>query len=230
VGRASPRRIAAGFIERAIDRQISISRFVAASIPETSSVILNGVPRNSRPAAPEQLVLVAQRFEEEKATQVALHAWAESGLRHEGWRLALAGRGSQEAELRALVDRLGLLNSVEFIGVQSDVQSLLGRAAILLAPAPNEPFGLSVVEAMAAGVPVVAARGGGHAETVGAATDRWLFPAGASRTAARMLDALGADSAERERYGALLQSWQRTHLSVETHVDALETVYAGLAR
>lgn len=223
-------RLGARVITRSIDRQIAISRFVAESIGEPSIVILNGVPVNHRPPAPELMVLVAQRLESEKCTHVAIHAWAQSKLRHGGWRLTIAGSGRQASELTQLAGTLGLRDSVDFVGVQTDMTSLMSRAAIFLATAPAEPFGLTVVEAMAAGVPVVAARGGGHVETVGAVSGRWLFPVGGASAAAAMLDSLGAEPSARQREGATLQAWQRDHLSIESHVDQLESVYAEVRR
>ena len=223
-------RLGARLIRGAIDRQIATSRFVAEGISEPSTVVLNGVPVNDDPPRPERMVLMAQRLEREKCADVAIRAWAESTLRNHGWRLTLAGSGRQAAELVELVDGLGLHDSVEFVGVQANMQSLMSRAGIFLATTPADAFGFSVVEAMAAGVPVVAARGGGHLETVGAADDRCLFPIGDWGAAAAALDALGTDPVERIRLGFALQVWQRAHLSIERHVDQLEQVYSELSR
>ena len=223
-------RAGARLIVRSVDRQIAISQFVAAAIGEPSIVLLNGVPNNNRPRAPERIVLVAQRLEPEKCTDVAIRAWAQSSLRGAGWRLTVAGRGRQQPELTQLVQRLGLHDSIDFVGMQSDLAQLMSRAGIFLATAPAEPFGLTIVEAMAAGLPVVAAFGGAHVETIGGASDRWLFPAGDAQAAATMLDSLGADPEERERVGAREQEWQRAHLSIESHVDQLEKIYADVRR
>ncbi len=229
-GASTAGRLGARFIAHAIDRQIAISRFVAESIHEPATIILNGVPRNDEKGAPGPMVLLAQRLEHEKRTDVAIRAWSRSKLRLAGWTLTVAGTGSQAWELARLAESLGLGESVDLVGAQPDVTALMKRAGIFLATAPAEPFGLSVVEAMAAGVPVIAARGGAHLETVGAVGDRWLFPIGDERAVATKLDTLGADDMERRRYGATLQEWQRTHLSLETHVDQLERVYAEIRR
>ena len=93
--------------------------------------------------------------------------WAKSRLADGGWRLLIAGSGSLETPLRELAKALGVEDCVSFLGHVADTDSLLRDAAVLLAPAPAEPFGLSVAEAMAFGVPVVAARGGAHPETLG---------------------------------------------------------------
>jgi glycosyltransferase involved in cell wall biosynthesis len=233
---ASPRgtahltRLGARLITRAIDRQVSISRFVAESIGEGSIVILNGVPSTQSRPESEPMVLVAQRLEREKQTEVAIRAWEESRLRRDGWQLTIAGRGSQSSDLAHLVKRLHLQDSVDFVGVQADMRPLMKRAGIFLAAAPAEPFGLSVVEAMAAGLPIIAASGGAHLETVGAVSEQCLFPAGDWRRAAALLDELGANPDERRQVGAALQAWQRQYLTIETHVDQLEELYEELRR
>jgi glycosyltransferase involved in cell wall biosynthesis len=222
--------LGARLISRVVDRQIATSHFVAESIGEPSIVILNGVPFNDRQPTPERNVLVAQRLEPEKCTDLAIQAWTRSKLMNEGWRLTIAGRGSQETTLIHLVASLGVQDSVDFVGVQADMRPLMSRASIFLATTPTESFGLSAVEAMAAGLPVVAARGGAHLETIGAADERWLFPVGDARVAAAMLDSLGDDAVERSRLSAGLRAWQREHLSIGTHVDQLEKVYEELRR
>jgi glycosyltransferase involved in cell wall biosynthesis len=112
---------------------------------------------------------------------------------------------------------------VRFAGRVADTDRLLAEAAVLLAPAPAEPFGLSVVEAMAHGVPVVAADGGAHRETVGEAG--LLVPAGDAGAMAEALTALAGDLALRRAVGTRLRRRQQERFSLERHVDRLETLY-----
>ncbi len=121
---------------------------------------------------------------------------------------------------------LGLADSVSFIGHVADTAGLLDSSSMLLAPAPLEPFGLSVVEAMAHGVPVVAAGGGGHLETVG--DDGLLFPPGDAAAGGRALAELGASRARRLEMGAVLRDKQQRHFSLGVHVDRLEQLYADV--
>ncbi len=213
-----------------LDCQLAISAYVASALDEPTVVLANGVP--VRAAAPvahrRQEVLVLQRLEIEKDTRLALGAWARSGARAAGWRLRVAGRGSEEPRLRALASTLEIGQSVEFLGHVENVAALFARVGILLATAGSEPFGLSVVEAMAAGVPVVAAAGGAHLETVGSATRRYLFAPGDAAACAEHLDALVSSSAARESYGKQLQAHQREHFNLEVHVDRLLDIYRVL--
>jgi glycosyltransferase involved in cell wall biosynthesis len=207
-----------------MDEQIAISQFVA-SVVSASRILPNGV--EIAPAGPpsrERSVLVMQRLEVEKQTDVVLQAWAASRLRHNGWRLVIAGRGSHLAGLQRLAGELNLTQSVEWPGFVEDPALLLSRSAIFLAPAPAEPFGLTVVEAMARATPVVAADGGAHRETVGA--DGWLFPAGDAGACARILD--DVEHRDLASYGTRLRSRQHELFNIEVHTDALLQIYRGL--
>jgi len=120
--------------------------------------------------------------------------------------------------------------SVRFVGHVGDVSSYLRRAGILLATAPAEPFGLSVVEAMAAGVPVIAARSGGHLETIGSVDGAPLFPVGDVNAAARCLTDLAADSGRRKDLSDAGREVQRREFSLARQVSEIEGIYRMVLR
>jgi glycosyltransferase involved in cell wall biosynthesis len=207
-----------------MDEQIAISHFVAATVSATR-VLPNGVEvADAGSLDRERSVLVMQRLEVEKRTDVALRAWSSSRLRHHGWRLVIAGRGSHLSDLRRLAEDLSLTESIDWPGFTDDPALLLSRSAIFLAPAPAEPFGLTVVEAMARATPVVAADGGAHRETMGG--DGWLFPVGDAGACARLLDDL--ENRDLSDYGARLRSRQHELFDIEDHTDALLQIYREL--
>ncbi len=161
----------------AITYEVAISRYVADAAG--GEVILNGIPDVGPPPDPADrrpVVLMAQRLEAEKRTDVALRAWQRSGLATRGWELHLAGEGAERARLADLARDLGVDASVRFLGRVDDVPERMRRASLFLATADAEPFGLAVVEAMAAALPAVAADAGGHRETIGSATPETLYP------------------------------------------------------
>ena len=96
----------------------------------------------------------------------------------------------------------------------------------MVAPAPEEPFGLAVVEAMAHGIPVVAAAGGAHLETLG--TDGLLFAPGDVSGAASLLRRIAEDVSWRREVGAKLRSRQELLFSLDTHASKLEAIYASV--
>lgn len=216
---------------RRIDAQIAVSQFVADHIEGESTVILPGVqspePR-SVPRERARTVLVAQRLEPEKETDLAVRAFDFSGIAALGWRLDIAGDGSLREPLVALATRLGVADAVDFLGHRADVPDLMATAGLLLAPGRREGYGLTVVEAMSAGLPVIAAAGGGHLETAGLVLDAALFAPGDVSHAGRLLRELVADLPRRNRYGRALQVAQREALSLSAQAAATEAVYRSV--
>ncbi len=214
--------------ERRIAAQISVSRYVADHIGGESTVILSGVETSDPgPSAWERdpVVLVVQRLQPEKNTHLALEAFAASGLVSLGWRMDVAGDGPLRPTLERLASELGIEGAVHFLGRRSDVPQLMSSAGILVAPGENEAFGISAVEAMAAGLPVVAAAAGGQLETVGRVPDAALFPPGDAARAAALLRCLALDVHARALYGRALREAQRRDLTLGAQARATERVY-----
>ena len=204
-----------------MDEQIAISEFVATAV-HSNRVLLNGVEATDPgPSTRARQVLVMQRLEEEKHTDVALRAWSASKLRKNGWRLVIAGRGRELYELRRLSTNLGLSDSIEWPGFVDDPTQLLTYASVLLAPAPDEPFGLTVVEAMARATPVIAADGGAHRETVGSMVGSSPLATPPHALASLTMSRIGT---------LLLTETSSEHgnanlFDIETHADKLLQVY-----
>jgi glycosyltransferase involved in cell wall biosynthesis len=224
-GKTKGGALAAKFIAPRLSAQIAISDFVASRAEGKTIVIPNGVRDSPEGAHDEKVVLVAQRLESEKETSVALRAWKESGLGNEGWVLHVAGTGAETEALRHLARELGIEETCRFLGFCDDIGGQLSHARILLATAPAEPFGLSVVEAMATGLPVIAVGSGGTAETVGPVTDRWLFRPGDYQTAGKLLAELAADPSTALSYGRDLRATQKERFNIDVTTQKVEQVY-----
>ena len=106
----------------------------------------------------------------------------------------------------------------------------MARAGIFLAPRPDEAYGLSVLEAMAAGLPVVAAGGGGHLETVGRLEHAALYPPGNLAAAADLLTGLAEDAERRGALATAQQLLQRSSFTLETQERATDAVYRRVLR
>jgi glycosyltransferase involved in cell wall biosynthesis len=223
-------RLAGMAIRPLVDMQLAISDYVAARVDGASVVVHPGVPHQaSIPAGGRApTVLLAQRLEEEKRTDIALRAWQRSGLAQAGWELHLVGGGAQEESLRSLARDLGVADSCRFLGPRDDLSTRYNQASIFFAPTPDEGFGLAVVEAMAAGLPVVAAGSGGHLETVGICPDAALFAPGDVDEASLLLRSLGADEGRRRLYGQELQALQRQKFDLFSQAKQVATVYQTL--
>jgi len=133
-----------------------------------------GTGDSAPPPAEQHLILSIGRLVWEKGHQDLLRGLAL--LRRRGARdvrAVVVGQGPEERRLRAVARDLGVADLVEFRGFVSheEVPSLLGRASCLVLaslPTPywEEQFGMVLVEAMAAGLPVVAARSGAIPEVL----------------------------------------------------------------
>ncbi|MFI0373467.1 glycosyltransferase [Actinomadura sp. 1N219] len=102
------------------------------------------------------VVACVGRLSYEKGVDLMLEAWERVSARHPGWRLHVYGGGPDGERLKAQADAAGLSGSVEFRGVVADVEEALVEASIFALPSRAEGFPMSVLEAMAYGLPTVA--------------------------------------------------------------------------
>lgn len=215
-----------------IDAQISISGAVAAAIDGPSTVVHSGVearlPQDG--LLRERIVLIAQRLQPEKQSAIGVRAFAASGLAGEGWALIVAGHGPEQAALEALAAELGLGDAVAFLGYRTDLPAIMDRAALLVAPCPVEGLGLTVLEAMAGGLPVVAAGAAGHIEVLAGFEERCLFPPGDVAAAGARLRALAHDDPARHALGVALHSVQQRDFSLRAQAEGTERVYREVLR
>lgn len=155
-----------------------------------------------------RLVLVG-RMIPVKGHRVALEALQRLEAEHPGHALHLFGDGPLEAELREACARAGLAHAVHFRGVVAPdvLRAELARADVVLQPSVQGPDGMvegvpnSVLEAMAAGAPVVASRHGGIPEAVADGETGLLVEEGRADALADALRALAADPARRAALG-----------------------------
>lgn len=218
-------RLAAPAISGLVDRQIAVSDFVATRLERPpDAVIKNAVlPSPCLWSPASRTVLVLQRLEREKDTLTALRAWKLSRLTDEDWSLRVVGDGAERAMLERWVADEGVAG-VTFAGWSTDVPAEFSSAGVLLAPGPSDSFGLGVLEAMAAGVPVLACGSGGHLETVGLLPEAPMFPPADAATAADRLRLLQSDEM-RSTLSAAGRRVVETSFSLEQHVDQLLDQY-----
>jgi glycosyltransferase involved in cell wall biosynthesis len=127
--------------------------------PDQYRVVVNGVDleRFARPRRPQEgRVVMISRLSEQKRPERAVHAIALLRHRRRSAHLVVLGDGPLRAPVEQLVSRLGVSQAVELLGDGADVPEHLSRASCLVLTSDYEGCPLSVLEAMAAGVPVVA--------------------------------------------------------------------------
>ncbi len=102
-----------------------------------------------------KIVLMASRLEREKNIEMALHVWKKVTEKIPQAGLVIVGKGSEEALLKEKTRELGLENSVVFLGWQNDTASLYKTADCFLSTSWFEGYGMTFVEAQAAGLKIV---------------------------------------------------------------------------
>ena len=98
--------------------------------------------------------------------------------RHPHVRLRLLGGGRLEAELRQRANELGVANDVEFCAFREDPSGFLGELDVFCLSSNSEGLPMSLLEALAAGLPVVATGVGGVPDVVAKTDSGWLSPPG----------------------------------------------------
>jgi glycosyltransferase involved in cell wall biosynthesis len=222
-----------------VDRIICVCQaarrtFLMSGVEEARfSVIYNGiVPRPSGRGRDEvrgrlgaghgPLILTVARFTEQKGHSTLLNALPGVLAAHPGAHLAWVGNGPLEEQLRARAGVLGVAGNILFLGCRDDVGDLMAAADVLCLPSYFEGHPLVVLEAMAAGLPVVAARSLGITEAVRNGETGLLVP---FDNAPVLVDALCRVLNEPElaaRLGAAGRAAVRQHFSA--HRMARETL------
>jgi glycosyltransferase involved in cell wall biosynthesis len=177
-------KLASGWSDRIIavcESEFKVAERFKVIPPKKMVVIHNGLPDLQPPMLarpdidPPHLIMVA-RF---AAPKDHLSLFKALGLLIDlPWSLTLVGDGDGRREAEELAVRLGISERIEFLGVREDVPALLVASQLFVLSTQREGFPLSVLEAMRAGLPVVASNVGGISEAVKNGTTGLLFPAG----------------------------------------------------
>ncbi|MBM3443738.1 MAG: N-acetyl-alpha-D-glucosaminyl L-malate synthase BshA [Bacteroidetes bacterium] len=160
---------------------VDIHRFTKRPIDAFKKVI---APNN------EKIILHASNFR--KVKRIADVIYTFNKIRSEiPSKLLLVGDGPERPMAEELCRELGICEDARFVGKQQDMEEIYAIADLFLLPSEYESFGLSALEAMAAGAPVIATQTGGLPEIVSDGKDGYLSEVGdvenMSRNAKRLL-------------------------------------------
>jgi glycosyltransferase involved in cell wall biosynthesis len=199
---------------------------------ENVSSMPNPLPFMPESPAPRTAKVVASvgRLAFEKGVDLLLDAWAEAAPQHPDWVLRIYGAGVEEPTLRAHCTSLGIDDSVEWMGSTDDVLGALRGASVFAQASRAEGFPITLLEAMAAGVPVAAFDcAPGVREIVSDGEDGLLARLGNTMELAGHLRVLMADRELRDRLGdRAFRSVQR--FSGTEITDRWEELFAFLER
>jgi glycosyltransferase involved in cell wall biosynthesis len=197
--------------------------------PARVALVYNGIqaaplPAPSSGGAPVRLGCLGN-IRPVKGYEYLLRALAE--VRGE-WELSIAGRvldGEYGRRLERLAAELGLSERVRFLGGVTRAGSFLGGLDLLVLPSLSEGFSNTLLEAMAAGLPVVATSVGSNPEVIREGRDGFLVPPGESSALARCLRDLIADPRLRERLGLSARRRVESDFSITRTVSRMQALY-----
>ncbi len=229
--------------------QAAADRFISEGIVprELLTVVPNGIDtdrlRNVPPDARESLRrsiglghefvwLAVGRFEVAKDYPNMLRGFARVRARHPQAVLLLVGRGSLQQETEAITQELGLAGAVRFLGVRSDVPVVMSAADGYVMSSAWEGMPMVLLEAAAAGLPIVATMAGGNHEVVRNEETGFLVPTRDSEALGlAMLRLMGLSEAQRRSMGERGHEHVRAHYGLSRVAERWERLYwEALAR
>jgi glycosyltransferase involved in cell wall biosynthesis len=175
--------------------------------------------------APGGPAVIVARLSPEKDLGTLLRAAAVLCAQYPDFRLAVAGDGPCRAELEALAVSLGLGEAVRFLGAVRDVPALLARARLFVLSSLTEGISLTLLEAMARGLPVVATAVGGNGEVVAAGESGVLVPPADPASLAAAIAPLWTDPERCARMGVAGRRRAEALFDVRRMVAAYESLY-----
>jgi len=174
-----------------------------------------------------RVLMHASNFRPVKNVEMVVRIFAAVHERMDA-RLVMVGDGPDKPRAELLARELGVSRHVLFLGNQEVMEELLPLADVFLLPSSTESFGLVALEAMSAGVPVVASRVGGLPELVESGVTGFLVPEGNLDAHVRAVMSLLEDGALRRRFGRAGRKVAREQFEVGRVVERYRKVYEDL--
>jgi glycosyltransferase involved in cell wall biosynthesis len=172
------------------------------------------------------VVVMLGRLEPVKNPMALLHALAKAG--RDNLRAVFVGIGSLESDLRIAAIEMALERRVRFLGFRDDIADCLLASDVFAMPSNTEGLPISLLEALAAGLPVIASAVGGIPSVLGDPPAGFLIQPGDTDAFARGLARLADDVALRRELGA--QGRKRiSAFTIDRMTDTYESIYAQRA-
>ena len=235
-------------LDRLADHVNAVCEFSARSLSQVDGfsrdrieVIPNGVdlPRYGREAdiaglrqrlgldPTRRYVTTIARFHPVKDHRTLFHAFAEVAPLRRDVDLLLAGDGALRETLELLARDLKIASRVHFLGVRGDVADLLRASDVFALTSVSEAASITLLEAMAAGLPVVVTAVGGNPEIVRDGVDGLLAPRGDSHAVAKALVRVLDDGRLAYNMGQAGTERVRTTYRLDDTVERYFALYAG---
>jgi glycosyltransferase involved in cell wall biosynthesis len=161
-----------------------------------------------------------------KNQQLAIHVVAELFKRGIDVQLNLLGEGSEREKLEEVTQQLNLAEHIFFRGNVDEPERFLKKSAVYLHTARYEPFGLVILEAMAAGLPVVCADGGGNRDIIRNGQNGFILDTEKPEAFADKIEHLLKNTEQRIRMGSNAQRFAQT-FDIKSYAERLMAIYTA---
>ena len=174
------------------------------------------------------LFVCVARFAVQKNHALLLKAFAAGPAPTRSAHLILVGEGDLRESLEEQTHKLGLARQVHFLGVRSDIPDMLGAMDVFALSSDYEGNPLSVMEAMAAGLPVVATAVGGVPNLLENGREGFIVPPGSVQDLSKAMSLLLGNQDLRQYLGRAAARRAKEHSDVSAMVQAYEEMYEDL--
>ncbi len=221
---------------RYLHEQEGVGRFPWRRVPEHH--VPNGIRIPALPAPDERatvrrelglgaddvVAIVVARLAPLKGHDQLLRALGRIAPENPHLKVVVVGEGPQREALAMLALELGVADRVVFTGLRRDVPHLLAGADVGVLPSAHEAMPLSVIEEMAAGLPILATAVGVLPDVVGNGEEGFIVPAGDVDALTVRLGELAADDELRRSLGKRARLRAERDLSIENTARAYESM------
>ena len=228
---------------------VAVAEEVALSVErlygiQRCRVISNGIPtdRYAQPQTPRKewrakegfedddvLFVCVARFAPQKNHALLVKAFAQGPASNPNAHLVLVGEGALQDRLEEQAKDLGLARQVHFLGLRTDIPDVLGATDVFVLSSDYEGNPLSVMEAMAAGLPIVSTAAGGVPDLIESGKEGYLVQPADFQGLSDSMAALSRNREARHSLGLAAARRARKNYDVSMMVQAYEEVYESLA-
>jgi glycosyltransferase involved in cell wall biosynthesis len=220
--------------------EAAVEGLVKYGVPREKTIVIpNIVPVEAfapcPPALPKigaklRIGMVARMNDPVKNYPLLLRGVARLVTQYGNIEAVLVGDGPLRAELETLASDLGISNKVLFLGERRDVSAVMRSLDIAALTSDSEGLSNAILEAMAAGLPVIATRVGGNVELVEDGRTGLLFPAGSDEAFAASVAMLAENPELRAQMGMEARNRAFAKYQLSSVVDQFRNLYTSLLR
>lgn len=164
-------------------------------------------------------------LEPRKGHRFFIEAASEIALVKPDVRFLIVGDGAIGEDLKHMVETLNLSSKIKFLGYREEIFDILRYADIFVQPSVEEGFGISILEAMAMGKPIVASRVGGIPEIIKDGVCGFLVPPADKYALAQAIIRLLDDESLIRKMGHKAKAIVKDYFSIEKMVRSYEDIY-----